>query len=305
MLAGYSLKQRLCRQADGPITDLLLVNKPPPPGGAFRISRWFDGPSVPIGWDIGGFTGFSPTDPLNTQRGVDPATFGSAAIQAQGGVVGVLLSTSGATPSAGNPTQTGMLTVDAGWSLDTMPFVGPDDVLAISVDLQVTSVAASGGFIPYVELWAFCTIAAARVPALAKDVGWWQGGTIFDLRGWSAVSAGVQAPEQGTGVPIVSGLIGADSLFSTGLGGAALQAAPWTDGRRKFILGIAAGDVQEALVRIKHRHPRRTAAWPTDPAVVAVTGVTLNMEAAADAGSDGAMGLAFAGLSAEVYGPSV
>lgn len=230
----------------------------------------------------------SPADTtLYVGRNPPPGKFGF--VQWHGNPAGSMLTTDSVPLPGSDPN---FVSEEAEWKFPGIaPFAQAGAVLGFSMEIEVPFVRRTGNAVPYAEMYFFFADPAS-------NLGFWYGCTVYDIRGTRILAQGVQAPEDGTGVPIVTGLAGFDGLFSTDLGGEGFQSVPWF-GFKTFILGISATNLTEAVAEIKASDPKY-AALSDDPAAFEVTLANLNVEIARRNGS-ARLGYTVKQMSVDLY----
>lgn len=275
----------------------ILCNPTPDQVTPFEWWLWQGGPKTCVNqdavtWSIGDFTGFYPTGDLSTsQRGVDSATYGSQAVQFQGGTFGILLDSDSVLDSYS--------TLDAflidyeyetnlgndGQSTHIFPFTNGLNQMVYSLQLQIPSASVTGPSAAY-------AVGYLRFKDTLSGLDLFFGASIFDTRGTSVAKETIllDACNFCTGNPIVIGVSGQNGNFTSNAAASApFQSKPWL-GFKLFSFSISRAQFVAALQAIKSRYPQ-LAGMSSDPASYALLEYSLNPE--------------LAPLSATPFGPGV
>ncbi len=281
------------------VQDILFINQTNPTGG-FGISQWFSNPNgpadVPILWNVGDFTGFYPANKSSAQLGVNNASYGSTSVQVEAGVIGLMIHTKSAeTATTNSGTIFGIV---SGASLNVTPFTNANQLLVFSMDLQVSGAYNQAPAVGYATQYFFFVDSTC-------NKGFWFGSTVYDPRGAQEAvmfDGAFNGDTPGTQAAIVLAVAGQNGLYSTALGGANILTTP-SAGYNRFLFGISANNLKNAISAIKQQYPSQYSKLSDDPSVYYVNGFNFDPEIAKVNGGEGWLGLAYKNISIYTISP--
>ena len=287
----------LFTQSDLPIDQLLLIQHKVVPG-QFAVTQWFPNPHGPLdlpvdSWEggkknVGDFTGFYPQNNHASQRGVSPAWYGATAVQAEKGTIGFMIHTWSAGTALNSLVP---IVADYAFSRSNKPrpFLRPDRIASLSIDLQIPGEYDDRHAIPYATLYLY-------VVDTVHNLAFWYGAGVYDSRG---TASELVMYDEGTKTPIVGAVAGQGGRYSTKLGGsAAFQGTTWA-GYKTFHFGVSAQNLANAVADVVAQFPASHAKLSLDPADYAISEVNFNPEIARQ-GGNGWLGLSFRNFRLEV-----
>ena len=276
------------------VANILFVNSLNPSGG-FGVSQWFANPNGPsdvvVNWNVGDFTGFYPANKSTAQLGVSNASYGSTAVQAEGGTIGLMIHTQSAETATTNPAT--IFAIVPGANLNVYPFANPDQLLIYSMELQVFGAYNQAPGIGYAGQYFFFA-------DHTSNKGFWYGNVVYDPRGMQEAvmfDGAYNGDTPGTSSPIILSVAGLQNAqYSTALDGAGIQTSTWT-GFKKFTFAISPANLKNAIAAVKRQYPNQYSNLSDDPVNYYLTSFNFDPEIAKVNGGEGWLGLSFKNIN--------
>lgn len=288
----------------------IYVNSANPPQckqGGVQISQWWanpytaNGQDVPIGWNLGDFTGFYTSNNYAYQVGSTESQYGGSGIQVENGNIGWQIESSTSTPAGSPPTWiSGMAAnnpiCDASGNYGTAhPFTNPNAILIYSYDLQV----------PYSNnMWGTVNTDSQMLYFIDQtaNLGFW-----YSAANYSSVGQNEQIIyDLGTTSAIVGTFPGKSSLYASDVGNARTQSTNWS-GYKTFSFALTAKNLRHAIAGLKQiaaQNPNSVFATYSrlsdDPANYYIGGSIVDAEVARVNNYEGGLGMSYKNVNMSV-----
>jgi hypothetical protein len=245
-----------------------LATHTPPQTGIFELILWqpnpdtADGELVPVTWDAGSETGFTPTSPSTAQLGFQNQA-GTSTAQMEGGTVGAYINSANLPGSPAG--QTMMITPQFLFTpgSEPVPFSSANSVLTSTMDLQIPTAAGNDTYV--VADFLFKDPNGVRVSIGAK---------IFDNGETNpVVGTGYDAPSNT--YLLNSPLEGAQQFVTQVPGSASTTGTPWA-GWQHYEWSVSQAQFVAAINHLVAQYPGQVTT--TDPTAYVLAEVHLNAE---------------------------
>jgi hypothetical protein len=275
------------------IRNIALVDPTSVKANTFNIIQWTKNPNsaagdVGVSWDVGAYTGFTPTGNLTKKQLGVSATSGTTAMQAQGIQLGILIdSASLLTPGTGDGTLfPTVVQYNFAAANQFKPFLVAGNTLVFAMEAQVPTGTGSGSCGSADSACSYANL-YFDVTDVSSGLQFWYGAVLFDSRGTpnglGSLSEDIMF-DGNTHQAIVGGVINLSAVdgaqfttaFPTSSG---FQSSPWA-GYQAFQFAISATNMMNAATAVKSRFPSQYANLSTNPAEYAVDSFNFNPEVA-------------------------
>jgi len=280
------------------IRNIALVDPTSVKANTFNIIQWTRNPNsaagdIGVSWDVGAYTGFTPTGSLTKRQLGVSATSGTTATQAQGIQLGILID-SASLITAGTGDGTLFPTVvqyNFAAANQFKPFLLAEKTLVFAMEAQVPTGTGSGSCGRAGSACSYATL-YFDVTDVSSGLQFWYGAGLFDSRGTPNGLGGLSEDimfDGNTHQAIVGGVINFSAVngaqFTTAFPtSSAFQSSPWA-GYQAFQFAISSMNMMNAATAVKSHFPAQYANLSTNPADYAVNSFNFNAEVAYFGGS--------------------
>ncbi len=279
-----------------PVRDILsiaLVDPKRVKADTFNIIQWTKNPNslagdIGVSWDVGAYTGFTPSGPLTkSQLGVS-ATSGTTAMQAQGIQLGILIDSASLITRDTADRTLFPIVVQYNFAAANQfrPFLVAGNTLVFAMKAQIPTGTGSGSCGRADSACSYATL-YFNVTDVSSGLQFWYGAALFDSRGTPNGRGNLSEDimfDGKTNQAIVGGVINLSAAegarFTTALPtSSGFQSSPWA-GYRAFQFAISATNMINAATAVKSYFPSQYANLSTKSADFAVNSFNFNPEVA-------------------------
>ena len=250
---------------------------------------------TPLPWNAGDFTGFYPQNKLASQIGLHADWYGSAAFQAENGVIGLLLHSESLKYSGQSLFP---LAAPLYYSGDQAPRpFAHGKTLVYSLEMQVPTAHAEEP-----QTYAYATI-NYRFRDEVSGSEFWYGVPIYDHRkSQGAETILIDGWEGGSQDAIIGTTLGINGKYATAFAGThPFQPEPWK-GFKTFGFKITPQNLLNAIADMAAQHPKIYSGLSRDPATYRLISFNVNPELVQHGEGTAHMGLSFRNLTISLEG---